>query len=64
LHQFFIQLIDNEIEVVHEDALAYIALADTMADWQHGSTECLLGRDLTGYDFLIITKEGIVPVSV
>jgi hypothetical protein len=38
LHQFLIQCIDDEVEVVHADASAYIALADTMADWQHGST--------------------------
>jgi hypothetical protein len=37
LHQFLIQWINNEIEVVHADALSYIALADTMVDWQHGS---------------------------
>jgi hypothetical protein len=42
LHQFLIQWIDNEIEVVHVDALAYIALADATADWQHGSSHCLL----------------------
>jgi hypothetical protein len=33
LHQFLIQWIDDEIEVVHVDASAYIALADTLADW-------------------------------
>jgi hypothetical protein len=38
LHQFLIQWIDDEVEVVHADASAYIALADAMADWQHGST--------------------------
>jgi hypothetical protein len=37
LHQFLIQWIDNEIEVVHVDMSACIALADAMADWQHGS---------------------------
>jgi hypothetical protein len=42
----------------------YIALADVMTDWQHGSTQCLPGRDLTGYDFLSISKDGFVPVSV
>jgi hypothetical protein len=36
LHQFLIQWIDGEIEVVHADALAYITLANAMADWQHG----------------------------
>jgi hypothetical protein len=33
LHQFLIQWINDEIEVVHADVLAYIALADAMADW-------------------------------
>jgi hypothetical protein len=33
LHQFLIQWIDDEIEVVHEDVSAFIALADAMADW-------------------------------
>jgi hypothetical protein len=46
------------------DVSAYIALADTMADWQHGSTQCLSGKDLTSYDFFSISKDGFVPVSV
>jgi hypothetical protein len=33
LHQFFIQWIDDEIEVVHADASAYITLVDAMAYW-------------------------------
>jgi hypothetical protein len=50
LHQFLIQWID-EIEVVH-------------IDWQYGSAQCLSGKDLSGYDFLSVTKDGFVPVSV
>jgi hypothetical protein len=34
------------------DTSTYIALADAMADWQHGSAQFLSGKDLTGYDFL------------
>jgi hypothetical protein len=64
LHQFLIQLINDEIEVVHVDTLAYIALADAMADWYHGSTHCLLGKNLIGYDFHSISKEGFVPVYI
>jgi hypothetical protein len=64
LHQFLIQWIDDEIKVVHADTSAYIALADAMADWQHGSTQCLLGKDITGYDFLRVSKDGFVLVSV
>jgi hypothetical protein len=64
LHQFLIQWVNYEIEVVHIDALAYIALADAMIDWQHGSGQCLSGKDLASYDFLSISKDGFVPVSV
>jgi hypothetical protein len=64
LHQFLIQWLDDEIEVVHVDVSAYIALANAMADWQHGSARCLSGRDIIGYDFLSVSKEGFVPVSV
>jgi hypothetical protein len=64
LHQFLIQWINDEIEVVHADASAYIALADATVNWQHGSAQCLSGKDLTSYDFLSISKDGFVPVSV
>jgi hypothetical protein len=64
LHQFLIQWISNEIEVVHVDASAYIALADATADWQHGGAQCLSGKDFTGYGFLSVSKEDFVPVSV
>jgi hypothetical protein len=37
LHQFLIQWINDEIEVVHVDALTYIGLANSMVGWQHGS---------------------------
>jgi hypothetical protein len=35
LPQFLVQLIDNEIEMVHVDESAYIVLADASADSQH-----------------------------
>jgi hypothetical protein len=59
-----IQWIDDEVEVVHTDASAYIAITDAMIDWQHESTQCLSEKDLTGYDFLSISKDGFMPVSV
>jgi hypothetical protein len=33
LHEFLIQWINDEIEVVHANMSAYIALPDAMADW-------------------------------
>jgi hypothetical protein len=46
------------------NASAYIALADATADWQHGSTQCLSGKDLTSYDFLSVSKDGFMLVSM
>jgi hypothetical protein len=60
LHQFLIQWIDDEIEIVHTDA----SIADATADWQHGSTQCLLGKDFIDYDFLSTSKAGFVPVTL
>jgi hypothetical protein len=62
--QFLIQCIDDKIKVVHADALAYIALANATVDWQYRSTQCLSWKDLTGYDFLSISKDGFIPMSV
>jgi hypothetical protein len=44
------------------DVSTNIALADATTDSQHGGTQCLSGRDLIGYDFLSISKEGFVPM--
>jgi hypothetical protein len=59
-----IQWIDDKIEVVHVDASVYNALADAITDYQHESDQCLLEKDLLGYNFLSITKNGFVPMFV
>jgi hypothetical protein len=64
LHQFLIQWINGEIELVHANASAYIVQANATTDWQHGSAQCLSRKDLSGYDFLSVTKVRFVPVSV
>jgi hypothetical protein len=64
LHQFLIQWIGDDVEVVDVGASAYIALADATTDWQHASTRCLSRKDLIGYDFPSISKEAFMPVSV
>jgi hypothetical protein len=64
LHHFLIQWVNDKIEVVHADPSTYIAIADAIADWQHGGAQCLSGKNLTGYDFLSVSKEGCVPVSI
>jgi hypothetical protein len=64
LHQFLIQWIDDKIEVVHTNVSTYITLANAMTDYKHGSAQRLSGNDLTCYDFLSVSKEGFVPMSV
>jgi hypothetical protein len=64
LHQFLIQWVDDEVEVVHADNSTCIALADSPVDWQHPNATCLTGRDLSDFDFLSATKNGFVPVSL
>ena len=62
MHQQLVQWIDDEIEVVHADNLACIALAESFVDWQHSNVTCLLGRHLSGFDFLSATRDGFVLV--
>jgi hypothetical protein len=50
--------------VVHANESAYSALADAMADWQHGSAQCLSGKNLTGYDFLSVSNYRFVSMSI
>jgi hypothetical protein len=64
LRQFLIQWIDDKIEVVHANTSTYIALDIALAYWQHESIECLSGRDFSGYNFLSITKDKFVHVSI
>ena len=64
MHQFLIQWVDDEVEVIHADNSACVALADASMDWQHPNATCLTGRDLSEFDFLSATKNGFVPVSL
>jgi hypothetical protein len=56
LHQFLIQWDGDEIESVHTDSSAF-ALG-------HNASTCLSGHDLTDFQFMSVTREGIVPISL
>jgi hypothetical protein len=43
---------------------AYIALANATTNWQHGSAQCLSGKDIAGYDFLSIFKDEFVLMPI
>jgi hypothetical protein len=63
LHQFLIQWVGDDIEVVHADTSACVAMADSSI-WTHEDVKCLSGLDLSDYDFLSLSKDGFVPVHV
>jgi hypothetical protein len=49
---------------VYADASTYIALANAMINWHHGSVQCMSGKDLVGYDFLSVSKDEFGPLFV
>jgi hypothetical protein len=65
MHQFLIQWVEDEVEIIYADTSACVALADSLVDWQHPEATCLTGRnDLPEFDFLSATKNGFVPVML
>jgi hypothetical protein len=64
LHQCIIQWIGDEVEVVPANEDVYIAVTESQVDIQGGNIKCLTDRDLTGYDYVSVGKDGFVPISV
>ena len=60
LHQFLIQWIGDEVEVVHGDASSFIGTTDSEFVGAHDNIKCLSGLDLTDYDMISCTKKGFV----
>jgi hypothetical protein len=64
LHQCVMQWIGDQVEVVQADEEVCVAVADSQVDILGGKIECLSGKDLMGYDYIIVGKDGIVLISV
>jgi hypothetical protein len=64
LHQLLIQWVCDEIEVVHVDSSARVATTDAPLLGGHDGIACLSRRDLTDFEFISVTKDGFVPVSL
>jgi len=60
LHQFLIQWIGDEVEVVHGDTTSFIGTADSELIGAHDHIKCLSGLDLTDYNLIDCTKEGFI----
>jgi hypothetical protein len=63
LHQFLIQWVGEEVEIVHADVSACIAMADS-SSWTHYNIKCLLGQVISDCDFVSVSKDGFIPISV
>jgi hypothetical protein len=63
LHQFLIQWVGDDIEVIHADTSACVAMADSSI-WTYEDVKCLSGLGLSDYDFLSVSKNGFVPVHI
>jgi hypothetical protein len=64
LHQFLIQWVDDDVEIVHSDTSACVALADSSSIGAHDDVRCLSGLDLSEYQFISCTKNGFVPAVI
>jgi hypothetical protein len=63
MHQFLIQWVGDDVEVVHADTSTCIAMADS-SFWTHDDVKYLSSLDLPDYDFLSVSKDGLVPAHV
>jgi hypothetical protein len=64
LHQCIIQWISDEVEVVQADEDVCITVTESQADIQGGKMKCLTGRDLMGYVYISVSKDGFVPIRL
>jgi hypothetical protein len=64
LHQCVIQWIGDEVEVVQCDEEVCVAISESQVNILGGKMECLSGKDLAGYGYIIVSKFGFVPISV
>jgi hypothetical protein len=64
VHQCVVQWIGDQVEVVDADEAACVAMAETQVDVLDGSVGCLTRWDLTDYDYVSVSKDGFIPISV
>jgi hypothetical protein len=50
--------------VVQADKDVCIIVTESQVDIQGGKMKCLTSRDLIGYDYVSVGKDGFVPISV
>jgi hypothetical protein len=63
LHQFLIQWVGEEVEIVHADISACVATIESLS-WSHYNIECLSGQDISDCDFVSAFKDDFISVCV
>jgi hypothetical protein len=64
LHQCLMRWVGDQVEIVEADDVACVAMAKAPMDVHNGNISCLIGRDLTEYDYVSLGKDGFIPISV
>jgi hypothetical protein len=63
-HQMLIQWVGDDIEQVHADVSACIAVSDAPVLWTYETATCLTGVDFSDYQFISIDKKGFILVML
>jgi hypothetical protein len=48
---------------VHADVSACVAMANSLS-WSHYNIKCLSGQDISDCDFVSVSKDGFISISV
>jgi hypothetical protein len=64
LHQMLLQWVGNEVEIVHADTSACIAMVDAPVLCTYDTTKCLIGVDFSFYQFISVCKYGFTLVML
>jgi hypothetical protein len=62
LHQMLIQWVGDDVEQVHANVLACIAVVDAPVLWTYETATCLTGVDFSDYQFISIDKKSFILV--
>jgi hypothetical protein len=64
LHQCIIQWISDEVKVVQADEEVCVDVDQSQVGILGRKMECLFSKDLTGYNYIGVSKNGFVLISV
>jgi hypothetical protein len=64
LHQCLIKWVGDDIEIVHIEEQVCVAATEAQDEMQNGDVAYLSGQDLSDYDYISVSRDGLVPVNV